>query len=165
MNGDAYHHTQGGPWGLMCCAFTVAFLVAAISVPVLALQITFLVTSLFMLLLGASIGHLIVEDEGDQLVVRFGPLPLFRRSIPYEDIVEVEQSRTTFLDGWGIHWSPWGGWVWNVWGYDCVVLRLQRGTLRIGTNDAEGLAGFVSVRIPSTTLAVSEQARKTITRR
>ena len=146
-----YRHIQKGPWGLMCYAFAVAFLVAAVSLPVLALQITFLVTGLFMLLLGVSIGHLTVEDEGDRLAVRFGPFPLFRRRIPYNDIVDVEQSRTTFLEGWGIHWSPLGGWVRNMWGHDCVVLRLKRGKLKIGTDDAEGLAEFVSSRIRSTT--------------
>ena len=151
MNGDSYHHTQKGPWGLMCYAFAAAFLVAAISVPVLALQITFFVTALFMLLLGASCGYLTIEDEGDRLSVQFGPFPLFRRRIPYDDILEVETSRTTFLEGWGIHWSPWGGWVWNIWGYDCVLLRLKRGKLKIGTDDAEGLAEFVSSRIRSTT--------------
>jgi hypothetical protein len=150
MNGDAYHHTQKGHWGLMCYAFAAAFLVASLSLPVLALQITFLVTGFFMVLLGASCGRLTVEDEGDRLVVRFGPLPLFRRRIPYEDIVEVETGRTTFLEGWGVHWSPWGGWVWNIWGYDCIVLRLKRGKLKIGTDDAERLAGFVKSRISST---------------
>ena len=106
---------------------------------------------LFMLLLGASCGHLTIEDEGDRLSVRFGPFPLFRRRIPYDDILEVETGRTTFLEGWGIHWSPWGGWVWNIWGYDCVLLRLKRGKLKIGTDDAAGLAEFVSSRIRSMT--------------
>ncbi len=142
-----YHHTQKGPWGLLCYAFAAAFLVAAIYLPVLALQITFLVTALFMLLLGASLGNLTVEDEGDQLAIHFGPVPLFRKRISYDDILEVEQARTTFLEGWGIHWSPGGGWVWNIWGYDCVVLRLKRGTLKVGTDDAEGLADFLKTRI------------------
>jgi hypothetical protein len=67
------------------------------------------------------------------------------------DILEVETGRTTFLEGWGIHWSPWGGGVWNIWGYDCVLLRLKRGKLKIGTDDAEGLAELVSSRIRSAT--------------
>jgi hypothetical protein len=144
-----YHHTQKGPWGLMCYGFAVAFVVASLSLPVLDLQITFLVTGLLMFLLGVSFHYLTVEDEGDHLVVRFGPFPLFRRRIPYDDIVEIETGRTTFLAGWGIHWSPWGGWVWNVWGYDYVLLRLKSGKLTIGTDDAEGLAGFVKSRISS----------------
>ncbi|MDY0170043.1 MAG: hypothetical protein RBS80_26095 [Thermoguttaceae bacterium] len=134
----------------MCCAFAGGFLLAAIYLPVLALLITFGVTGLFMLLLCASMGHLTVEDEGDRLAIRFGPLPLFRRRVRYDDILEAEMGRTTFLDGWGIHWSPWGGWVWNVCGHDCVLLRLKRGKLKIGTDDAEGLAGFVRSRISST---------------
>jgi hypothetical protein len=151
MNGGStYHHTQKGPWGLLCYALAVAFLVATLYLPVPALQITFLVTALFMLLLGASLGHLTVEDEGDQLAIHFGPFPLFRKRIFYEDILEVEQARTTFLEGWGIHWSPGGGWVWNIWGRDCVVLRLKRGTLKVGTDDPEGLAEFLKNRISST---------------
>ena len=88
-DGDMYHHTQKGPWGLLCYALAAAFLVAALYLPVLALQITFLVTGLFLLLLGASLGHLTVEDDEDQLTVRFGPFPLFRRRILFDDILEV----------------------------------------------------------------------------
>jgi len=150
MEFGSYHHMQRGPWGLLCCAFAGVFLLAALYSPVLALQITFLVTGLFLLLLGASLVHLTVEDEGDRLAVRFSPFPLFRKCIRYDDILGVETARTTFLDGWGIHWSPRGGWVWNIWGYDCVVLRLRRSTLKIGTNDAEELAEFLKSRIRST---------------
>jgi len=142
-----YHHTQKGPWGLLCSAFAAAFLAASWFMPVPALSITFLVTGLFMFLLGASLHHLTVADEGNQLVVRFGPFPLFRKRIWYDDIREVEKGRTTFLDGWGIHWNPWSGWVWNIWGYDCVVLRLEHGTLRVGTDDPDGLVEFVKGQI------------------
>jgi hypothetical protein len=39
-----------------------------------------------------------------------------------------------------------GGWVWNIWGYDCVVIRMKRGTLRVGTDDADGLVEFLRSR-------------------
>lgn len=149
MNGaETYHHTQKGPWAVLLYALAVVFLTASWYVQnVLALDITFGATGCIMLFLGASFHYLMVTDEGNQLAVRFGPFPLFRRRIPYEEIVEVERGRTTFLEGWGIHWSPWGGWVWNIWGYECVVLRLKRGKLKIGTDDDEGLARFVKTRI------------------
>ena len=102
---------------------------------------------LLMLVLAASFHHLTVSDEGDRLLVAFGPLPLFRRSIPYDDIRKVEIGRTMLLDGWGIHLSFRGGWVWNIWGRDCIVLRLRRGIIRIGTDDAENLAQFVQGRL------------------
>ena len=52
------------------------------------------------------------------------------------------------LDGLGIHMSIRGGWVWNLWGRDCVVVGFKNGgTLRIGTDDAENLAGFLERKI------------------
>jgi len=146
---ETYHHTQKGPWGMLLYAVTAAFLTAGWTLPVPAMQITFLVTGLFVLLLGVSMGHLTVADEGDHLAVRFGPFPLFRKRILYRDIRKVETGRTTFLDGWGIHWSPWGGWVWNIWGRDCVVIRLEKGVLRVGTDDPQALAALLKTRMTS----------------
>lgn len=42
-----------------------------------------------------------------------------------------------------------GGWFWNIWGRDCVVLHLDQGTLRIGTDDPENLEAFLRQRIGS----------------
>ncbi len=53
------------------------------------------------------------------------------------------------LESWGIHMSPRGGWVWNIWGRDCVVIRLETGTLRLGTDDAANLAEYLRQRIGS----------------
>lgn len=143
-----YDHTQRGPWHLVLFTLGVIFLaIAWQSQAVPALAITFLVTGAVMLLLTPTFAWLNVSDEDGGLVVRFGPVPLFRRRIRYEDILSAETGRTVFLEGWGIHLSPRGGWVWNIWGYDCVVLRLRRGTLRIGTDDPEGLAAFLKARV------------------
>ena len=82
------------------------------------------------------------------LAIRFGPVPLFRRTVRYADIEKVEVGRTLILDGWGIHYSIRGGWVWNLWGRDCVVVHLKNGgVLRIGTDDAENLACFLEGKI------------------
>jgi len=102
---------------------------------------------LVVLLAAASFHHLTVADQVDALSIAFGPLPLFRRRVRYENVSHVEVGRTSLVEGWGIHLSPRGGWVWNLWGRDCVVLHLQRGTLRVGTDDAENLAQFLSERL------------------
>ena len=91
--------------------------------------------------------HLTVQDQGDVLGIRFGPIPLFHRTVRYADIVKVEVGRTLLLDGWGIHLSIRGGWVWNLWGRDCVVVHFKQGVMRIGTDDAENLAGFLKGKI------------------
>jgi hypothetical protein len=144
----SYHHRQKGPWWLLMYALTAVFLIVSWYVEnVPALAITFGVTGCVMFILGASLHHLTVADEGDQLAIRFGPFPLFRKRIWYDDIIDAEKDRTTFLDGWGIHLSLRGGWVWNIWGYDCVVLRLKRGILRVGTDDPDELVAFLKGRI------------------
>jgi hypothetical protein len=146
----SYRHTQKGTWHLLLYALAAFFLTASWFLPLLALRITFFVTGLFMLLLAESFHHLTVADEGDRLVIRFGPFPLFRKRISYDDINSVEKGRTTILDGWGIHLSLRGGWVWNISGRDCVVIHLKRGIIRVGrvgTDDPHGLAEFLKGRI------------------
>ena len=65
----------------------------------------------------------------------------------YADIEKVEVGRTMILEGWGIHFSIRGGWVWNLWGRTCVAVHFRNGgALRIGTDDAENLAGFLEGR-------------------
>ena len=143
----SYHHTQRAPLCLLLYGLAITLLVLAWVLrqePVLAW--VFPITGLIVLVLAASFHHLTVADEGDHLSVSFGPLPLFRRTVRYDDIEQVEIGKTTLLDGWGIHMSLRGGWVWNLWGWDCVVLRLRNGTLRVGTDDAENLVKFLRER-------------------
>lgn len=146
-----YRHTQRAPLCLLIYALAIAFLVLAWTLrgePVVGVALP--PVGLLMLGLAASFHHLTVADEGDRLAIRFGPLPLFKRSIRYEEINSAEAGRTAWYEGWGIHISLRGGWVWNLSGWDCVVLRHRRGTLRIGTDDAENLARFVAGRIGQT---------------
>lgn len=53
-------------------------------------------------------------------------------------------------DGWGIHMSSRGAWVWNLWGRDCVLIHLTKGVLRIGTDDAEALLAFLDRNVDET---------------
>jgi hypothetical protein len=140
-----YRHTQRAPlcwilYGLALLFFVIAWREQAVP----AIRYVFPVVGLLVIVLAASFHHLTVIDEGDRLAVQFGPLPLFRTSVHYDDIVASETGKTTWLDGWGIHKSFRGGWVWNLWGWDCVVLTLRKGTLRIGTDDADSLAKFLA---------------------
>ena len=151
MNGN-YRHTQRAPLCQLVYGIAVMFHVLGWGLrnePLI--QWVLPAVGLLMLVLAASFHHLTVEDEGERLSISFGPIPLFRRSIKYENIVSAEVGRTTILDGWGIHMSLRGGWVWNIWGRDCVVLRLRKGILRVGTDDADQLSKFVDRRISEQT--------------
>jgi len=95
--------------------------------------------------------NLTIRDDGDVLLVRFGPLPLFWRRVRYTEIERAEKARSTWLDGWGIHLSPSGGWTWNLWGFDCVDVYLTRGRkLRLGTDKPTELACVLQQQITTT---------------
>ncbi len=102
---------------------------------------------LLFLLLGAAFQHLRVFDADDRLALRFGPLPLLRGEIRYASITAVDAGRSSIIDGWGIHWIPGRGWTYNLWGFDCVVVRQGSRTVRVGTDDVSGLLAFLRTKI------------------
>lgn len=142
-----YEHIQRAPLYLILVAAGAGMLAGAWFAPVRFVQILLLAAGGLILLLAACFRQLAVCDEDDHLLVQFGPLPLFRRRIPYAEIERAERARSTLLDGWGIHLSPSGGWTWNLWGFDCVDVHLTRDRkVRIGTDDPAGLEAFLQER-------------------
>lgn len=129
-----YSHTQKGTICLYLYGLAVVLLIAAW--PAQGHETVFLalfVSGITLALITPAFHHLIVEDAGDALAVRFGPLPLpkCRMTIPYDDIVRVEVDQTLRSEGVGIHRSPRGGWVWNIRIGDCVVVHRRNDVLRI----------------------------------
>lgn len=148
MHTTSYWHRQTGP--LCWIVYTLAIIIFALAwvlheAPFV--QAILLATGTTLLPLAGCFHHLTVADEGEWLSIQFGPIPVFQCRVAYRNITSAEIGRTTILDGWGIHLSLRGGWVWNLWGRDCVIVRLQRGTLRIGTDDAANLARFLKGKI------------------
>jgi hypothetical protein len=148
MEAPGYSHTQEAPlclllYGSALFCFALAWMVGSAPGNLISVAV-----GLVIVLLTPAFHHLTVEDQGDRLAIRFGPLPLFRRTVGYGDIEKVEVGRTLLLDGWGIHYSVRGGSVWNLWGRDCVVVHLRDGgVLRIGTDDPENLARLLEGKI------------------
>jgi len=139
-----YSHTQKAPLCLLLYTLAFIFLLLGFFVQdAPPIRWMFPPIGLLMCVLAAAFHHLSVVDQGEELAIRFGPIPLFLKIVAYNEIISVETGRTLLLDGWGIHMSIRGGWVWNLWGQDCVVVHLKKGTLRIGTDEAENLAGFL----------------------
>jgi hypothetical protein len=106
-----YSHTQKAPlclilYGLALACIALAWTVGDTPGIYIAGGVGLLIA-----LLASVFHHLTAEDQGDVLAIRFGPVPLFRRTVRYADIEKVEIGRTLLLDGWGIHMSIRGGWV------------------------------------------------------
>jgi len=145
-----YDHTQTGGWHWIMAPPGVVLLMAG----VLAGEAATVVAGVILILIAGMVGHLRVWDDGDALRVRFGPLPLLGTRIPYDQVERVEVSRTSWLQGWGVHGWP-GAWlVYNIWGFGAVTLHLKepRTIFRfrrhvIGTDEPEALARFLRGRL------------------
>ncbi len=146
-----YSHTQRSPLCLLIYALAIVFAsVGFVLKDVPQIPWLFPPIGIVILAIAASFHHLTVEDQGDVLVIRFGPLPLFQRTVRYAEIASTDVGRTTLLDGLGIHYSLRGGWVWNIWGRDCIVVHFKNGgRLSVGTDDAESLAEFLRRKLDS----------------
>lgn len=143
-----YKHTQTAPLSLILSAVGMAMLIGARQIPQPETSLVLFVIAGIVFLLALSFGQLTVRDDDNHLLIRFGPLPVFRRRIAYADMQNVERARTTILDGWGVHLSPSGGWTWNLWGFDCVDVHFKTGRkLRIGTDDPKRLEAFLKDQI------------------
>jgi len=152
-----YRHTQRSPLGWLLLAFgiipgaTLLGLWNTLPPPSMSIVIATILgtaAALFMVL-AASFWSLTVEDDGEALRVRYGPLPLFGTRVPYATITSVARGRSAFIDGWGIHYIPGRGWTYNLWGRECVVLTRGGRMLRIGTDDGDGLAAFLQTKLQS----------------
>ncbi len=150
-----YDHTQKGRLHWFLYPIVAGMLWATIAMgyhPVATYVLP--ASALLMVLLTLTSRDLNVRDEGHGVLVQFGPLHVFRKRFEYKDIVEVRADRSTWVDGWGAHWNPRRGWIWNVWGFDCVHLTFaDKRVFRIGTDEPEKLSAFLKKSV--------EEARRT----
>lgn len=143
-----YEHTQRSPlgWILLACGIFV-FVFGWTHSEQILFKIISVVITLIIIMLSQCFGTLTVRDEGERLAVRFGPLPIFRTRIPYSEMIDIQPDRSNILDGWGIHYTPGKGTIYNVWGLDCVKIQKKEKFIRIGTDDKDALVHFLKTRI------------------
>jgi hypothetical protein len=82
------------------------------------------------------------------LRLQFG-LGVPRKSVPVADIATVEVTRTRFWDGWGVHRTR-RGWLYNVAGFDAVLVRLKDGkSFLVGTDEPRKLKTALDRTLPA----------------
>ncbi len=137
-----YQHTQRGPWSFVLLAVVASNLTLAVRLwgnepawaSLLLLSVALLMT--FMTFCFQSLTTTVSETS---LRVHFGPIPLLEKKVLLEDIVSVRPEKSSLLDGWGVHWTPGKGWIYNMWGFDCLAINLGTRHFRVGTNDPDQL--------------------------
>jgi len=154
MHLPQYDHIQRGKlhYILHVSALAVAA-ICLITIPTAAGQIRIYIaigTTALLEFLAFTCITLRLYDDKNCLQLKYGPLPLIKKRIAYEKIVTTKPSRSKFIDGWGIHYSPGRGWTYNLWGFDCVELTMiDNKTIRVGTDDTAGLNAFLEGKISS----------------
>jgi hypothetical protein len=146
-----YQHTQTAPLHFLLLAFSVwvGFVAWSLrSEPPLAVAIAGV--AVLVGIVAMSFRRLTVEDQGEFLRIRFGPIPLFGTRVAYSSMTAVTLTKSSWIDGWGIHYLPWRGWTFNLWGFNCVVVHCGKRVIRIGSNDAANLANFLTTKISQT---------------
>ncbi len=137
-----YQHTQRGPWSFVLLAVVASNLTLAVRLwgnePAWASWL-FLSVALLMTFMTFCFQSLTTTVSETSLRVHFGPIPLLEKKVLLEEIVSVRPEKSSLLDGWGVHWTPGKGWIYNMWGFDCLAINLGTRHFRVGTNDPDQL--------------------------
>ncbi|MCB9899078.1 MAG: hypothetical protein H6825_13815 [Planctomycetes bacterium] len=142
-----YDHVQRGRLHVLLMVVSVPVFVGgllALDEPLLAA--TLIAVAALFVLLAFSFRELRVRSDGEALEIRFGPLSWMAKTVPFASMRAVAPDRTTLIDGIGVHWIPGRGWIWNVATGPTVRIETEGQTLRVGTDDPEGLLAFLQAR-------------------
>lgn len=106
-----------------------------------------LVSLCVLMVIGAFLfASLSISVTADTLHWRFGP-GLIRKQLPLNEIASAEMTRSTWLEGWGIHYTR-RGWLYNVSGRDAILITQKSGkSFLLGTDDVVGLWEALQHRI------------------
>jgi hypothetical protein len=138
----SYEHTQRG-WAVRIATLLGAVgMVAGVAfspeeLP-RGLYTVLLLVAAAIALVGWSFSVLTVRVGAGELLWHFGSgWPSW--STPLERIADVEVTRTTFWEGWGVHRTR-RGWLYNVAGQDAVLVKRSDGTaVMLGSDEPRKL--------------------------
>ncbi len=83
-----------------------------------------------------------VTIDAQHLTWRF--LPFITKSVPLADVLEAKPTRTSFIYGWGIHYTD-RGWLYNVSGFGAVHIRMRDGKqFMLGSDEPAALADAIN---------------------
>jgi hypothetical protein len=120
-----YEHRQGGGFTRFTFVLGVALMPALYLLDPKAGPALLIATPLLLVAFAAFDG-LTIRIDAQALSWRFGHLGFPRGRVALADIAAVAVTRTTFWEGWGIRRTR-RGWLYNVSGYDAVIVTRRDG--------------------------------------
>jgi hypothetical protein len=135
-----YERTQHALWmWIIPISIIVLILVAWSTDPRLAMVVPVLVAIVPVLFVSAIFTRLTIRVDAGLVRWHFGwGWPAGR--IPVAEIANEQITHTSLLEGFGIHWTIWHGWLWNASGFQAVeISKTNGGRVTLGTDDPQGL--------------------------
>lgn len=91
---------------------------------------------------------LTIQIHGHSLEWSFGP-GLISKKVALRRIASAEPVQSSWINGWGIHYTRGGGWLYNVSGFDAVQITMKDGKrFRLGTDEPEALTAAIRSQLP-----------------
>jgi hypothetical protein len=142
-----YRHRQVGLlFGLVALFIIAIGLVIVRTASVQAQQYSWLIIGLPLLIVIATLllfSALEISIDDRTLTWRFLP-GFISKSVSLSDIADAKATRTSFIWGWGIHYTD-RGWLYNVSGLGAVHVRLRNGKqFLLGTDEPAALAEAIN---------------------
>jgi len=134
---QTYEHTQRAQWMVLLLA-VIAVAMAMGAFIYGPLQMLFLPAIIVLIAIAFTTLSTRVDANGVSWAFTLG-WPSYH--VAFSEIDTLDVTTTNFwLEGYGIHWTIWHGWLWNVSGYGAVMIRTRDGSrVTIGTDDPQGL--------------------------
>jgi hypothetical protein len=151
---QTYEHRQFSPWlFLVLAVFAFVLLQFGLAGPGLPARIV-----AFVVLAAAITGFSALSTRVDERGVSWGfVFGVPSGSIAFEDIAGVEITKTRFWEGFGIHWTFFHGWLWNVSGFSAVMIRKRNGrVVTIGTDDPQNFCNAIRNGLSQRQLGVEQ---------
>ncbi len=132
-----YEHTQRGTVLLVTFLLTALLLLGLGTLAPTVREVLYIVIGI-LAICGFLFSSLTIQITDRALRWQFGP-GLIRKEVPLREIERAEVVETTFLQGWGIHYTS-RGWLYNVSGFQAVAVNLKSGKrFLLGTDEPEEL--------------------------
>ncbi len=102
--------------------------------------------ALLLFICGIIFSRLSIEVTDEDLRWKFGS-GLIQKTVKLSEIEAVEITRTTLIEGWGIHLTR-RGWLYNISGWKAVVIKLkQNQQFLLGTDEPEKLVSAIQQQL------------------
>lgn len=143
---QSYRHRQVG--ALMGILALVALLVGLVLIRTLSLrgeEYSWAIVGIPLFITMITLGLFsVLEISIDAQTLNWRFMPFIRKSVSLADIAEAKPTRTSFIYGWGIHYTD-RGWLYNVSGFGAVHVRMRDGKqFMLGSDEPMVLADAIN---------------------